>query len=330
MPIQVTIIGLGQIGASLGLALAGKKDLVYRVGHDRDLGIARRAQKMGALDRVEINLPRSVEKADLVILALPVDQIRETLEFIRQDLREDGVIMDTGPVKQIVAEWATELLPPKRHYIGLTPVINPQYLHEYGSGIEAAHADLFKHGLMVIVSPPGANSQAVKLAADLTRLIGAAPLFADLAEVDGLMASTHLMPQLAAAAILNATVGQPGWREGQKLVGRAYASVSDPVSYLDTPQTLARLAMLNQENALRALDGLIAALLNIRADIESNSESLLLDRLERARQGREKWWQERHSGEWSGDGAPQSLGSAETIGFIDRLVGTSWRKKAKK
>ena len=58
MTVQITIIGMGQIGTSLGLALSGKEDLLRRVGHDRDLSKARRAEKMGALDRVEINLPR--------------------------------------------------------------------------------------------------------------------------------------------------------------------------------------------------------------------------------------------------------------------------------
>ena len=37
MPVQITIIGLGQIGASMGLALAAHKDAILRVGHDKKL-----------------------------------------------------------------------------------------------------------------------------------------------------------------------------------------------------------------------------------------------------------------------------------------------------
>ena len=76
-----------------------------------------------------------------------------------------------------------------------------------------------KKGLIGIVSPPQTDSGAIKLAADLTRLVGADPLFADPVEVDGLMSATHLLPQLLAAALLNATIDQPGWREAQKLAG---------------------------------------------------------------------------------------------------------------
>ena len=87
MTVQLTIIGLGQIGTSVGLALAEESERIFRLGHDRELGAARRAEKMGALDKVSINLHSAVEEADLVLLALPVDQIKETLEFIREDLK---------------------------------------------------------------------------------------------------------------------------------------------------------------------------------------------------------------------------------------------------
>ncbi len=36
MTIQITILGLGQVGTSIGLALAEKKDAIVRVGNDRE------------------------------------------------------------------------------------------------------------------------------------------------------------------------------------------------------------------------------------------------------------------------------------------------------
>ena len=43
MAVQLTIVGLGQIGTSVGLALADQTELVYRRGHDREHSAARRA-----------------------------------------------------------------------------------------------------------------------------------------------------------------------------------------------------------------------------------------------------------------------------------------------
>ena len=41
---QITIIGLGQIGASVGLALEQYKSSLKRVGHDRKPDVAKSAQ----------------------------------------------------------------------------------------------------------------------------------------------------------------------------------------------------------------------------------------------------------------------------------------------
>ena len=326
--INITIVGLGQIGASIGLALAEHSEMFERVGHDLDLSIAKQAQKIGAIDRFAANLPSAASKADIVLLSLPMDQIKETIELIADDLREDVVMMDTGPVKEVVSAWAGEFLPEKRHYVGLTPVINPTYLHGLDSGIQAAHSDLFRDGMIAIVAPPRAPSEAIKLAADLTRLLGADPFFADPLEIDSLMAATHTLPQLMAAALLNATVDRPGWREARKVAGRAYAEVTSPISYFSEPKTLGKSATLNRESVIRTINGVIASLQSIRSDIEENDGGSLETRLERARKGRELWWKQRQAADWASEEIPSTTvpGGSE---FFGRLFGIRGKKKPK-
>jgi prephenate dehydrogenase len=329
MAVQITIIGLGQIGASIGLALKDRKDQLVRVGHDIELEISRQAEKLGAIDRADINLPHSVESADLVVLALPVDQLRETLQIIAPDLRENCVVVDTGPAKEAMAAWTAELLPESVHYVGLTPMINPAYLQDHDLGIKAARPDLFQGGLMAIVAPATADSAALKLAADLTRLLGAMPLFADPLEVDGLMAATHLLPQLMAAALLNATIDQPGWREGRKFAGRAYAETTAAAVLPGDAHSLAATALLNRDNTLRVLDTAIAALSAIRNDIDQDDEAALDERLKRARSGREAWWKGRQSKEWITETAP-GVDLPDMPGVVGRLFGIGKKPKTKK
>ncbi len=329
MTVQITIVGLGQIGTSVGLALAEHKDLVYRVGHDRDVGITKRAERVGALDKVMINLPSAVREADLVLLSLPMDQIRETIAIIAPDMKEGAVIMDTGPVKEVVASWAEEFLPEGSYYVGLTPVLNPTYLHGIDSGVDAAHPDLFRGGLMAIVSPHHTPSEAIKLAADLTRLLGADPLFADPLEMDGLMAVTHTLPQLMAAALLNATVDQPGWNEGRKVAGRSYAESTRSITHPTSSETLSAAALLNHENVLRVIDSLIASLQSIRNDIDSNNAEALEERLRRAREGWEKWWKQRQSANWIGEEIP-AVEMPKTSDWFGRLLGMGGRTKDEK
>ena len=128
MAIKITLIGLGKIGVSVGLALAKHTEQIYRVGHDRKPEHANLAKRLNAIDKVEYNLPASVANSDIVLLALPMDQVRDTLEVIAPDLREGAVVMDTVPVKQPVVQWVEELFKPDRYYVGLMPVINAKYL----------------------------------------------------------------------------------------------------------------------------------------------------------------------------------------------------------
>jgi prephenate dehydrogenase len=326
MTVKITIVGLGQIGASIGLALAEQKEIFQRIGHDRDRRISKAALKMGAVDRSEANLPSAVRDADIIMLALPMDQIKETLSIIAEDLREDVVVMDTGPVKEVVAAWVGELLPPKCHYVGLTPVLNPNYLLEAESGLESAHPDLFRGSLVGIVSLPRTPSDAIKLAADLTRLLGASPLFVDPMEIDSLMAATHILPQLMSASLLNATVDQPGWREARKVAGRAYAEVTSPTVQLSEPQALQTSVMLNRENVLRVMDSLAASLQAIRNDIVNEDSEALEARLDRARIGRELWWHQRQNPDWD-ESAAASAEIPTGPDLFGRLFGSRGKTK---
>ncbi len=182
--LQITIIGLGQIGASIGLALSGHKNLL-RVGHDKNTTTARTAQRIGAVDKIHHNLPNSVRKADIIILSLPYSEIEETMGYIKEDLMENAIILDTAPSKAATQRWMQKNLPPGRAYIGLAPAINPLYLDEKEKGINAARADLFEKSVTLIAAPPSTPRVAVQIATDLVLLYGSQPLFADIAEVDG-------------------------------------------------------------------------------------------------------------------------------------------------
>ena len=299
MTVQITIIGTGQIGASIGLALGVQKDLFLRVGHDKDTRLANRAKEMGALDRVDANLPHSVAQAEIVILALPFEQILDTLKFIAQDLKEDAIIMDTTPVKGDVLAWAKELLPPNRYFIGLTPVLNPIYLEIPGSGVEAAHADLFKNGLMAIISPQGVPAEAIKLAIDFSHILGAEHLFIDPVELDSMMAATHIPPQLIAAALLNTTVDQPGWYDARKLAGRPYAAATNSIAQFDDPNSLTSLSISTQTHLVRWIDALMDNFAVLRQQITSQDPEKLQELLNRASLGRKKWLKEKNTLSWA-------------------------------
>lgn len=119
--VKITIIGVGAIGTSLGLALKQTDDPPRLIAHDKDPLHTRQALKMGAFDKSEWNLINAVDNADLIVLALPADAVRPTLEAIAADLKPDAVLTDTLSTKADILQMATELLPPHRPFCRWTP-----------------------------------------------------------------------------------------------------------------------------------------------------------------------------------------------------------------
>lgn len=326
MAIQITFIGLGQIGASMGLALAPHKDKITRIGHDKDSNVENNALKKGVVDKIEHNLPRAVRDARLVVLSLPISEIRETLEFIAPDLKEGTVVLDTAPVKSDVAKWAKEILPEGCHYVGLLPAIGAEFLRDEKSGLDSARVDLFSKGIFLVSTLPDTPGEAVQLASDFVRLLDATPMLTDILESDGIVATVHLLPQLAAAALVNITVDQPGWLDARKIAGRPYVVTTESAARHDDVYSLYMLALQNRANVVRALDTLIAALRDMRDDIENGDEESLKDRLISARNGRENWMNERAAANWAEMQAEPSKFST----FNDRLFGSFFGKQTKK
>jgi prephenate dehydrogenase len=331
MTVKITIVGLGQIGASLGLALAKHKDQVTTLGHDKSPEIARKAQKQGAVESISYNLPASITGADVVVLALPFNEIYETLKMIAQDIRKDAVVMDTAPVKSKVAEWAKELLPPKCHYIGLTPALNPAYLEENTLGLNAARADLFQKGVIAVTAPQGTAEGALRLAADFVTLLGSEPFFADLAEVDGVMASVQLLPGLSAAALTETVTGQPGWSDIRKMAGKPFSAATQPLDGEEST-ALAEAILHNRLNTMRVLDGYIATLMSLQRNIAEENKKELQIRLERARRAHTQWQLERAKGDWQlvefgRQEMPKISGILkQQIGGLDRIFGRRDKK----
>ncbi|HEU0297339.1 MAG TPA: prephenate dehydrogenase/arogenate dehydrogenase family protein [Anaerolineales bacterium] len=312
MPVQITIIGLGQVGSSIGLALAGQPN-IKRVGHDTNFEVGRLAQKSGAVDEFKTNLPASVSEANVVILSLPFSEVRETLGYISQDLREGTVVLDTAPAKAIVTAWFQELIPQGRYYVGLAPAMGAGYLHGMDLGHQSARADLFAKGLFIVNAPHGTPGEAVKLATDLVSLLGAQALISDSVEADGLLASTHILPQLASAALLDATVDQPGWAEARKLAARPYATATAAAAYHDEAKSLSEAALVNRQNIVRVLDVYMASLQRLRDQIQEGDGKSVAEFLEDAVKARDRWLEERTRADW------QTIESTPVQSFGDKL-----------
>ena len=145
----VTIIGVGLLGASLGLAmkhhgLAARVNGVGRVGSPSN----QRALEIGAIDQAFTDPAAAVPESDLVILASNVGQFPALMAAIAPALKRGALVTDVGSTKQQVMKWAAKLLPGTVDFIGSHPMTGSEK-----RGPENARADLYRDALCLICPP---------------------------------------------------------------------------------------------------------------------------------------------------------------------------------
>ncbi len=301
MPIQITIIGLGQIGGSIGMALERSKTSLQRTGYDKNSSVSRAAESLGAVDQIK-GLTAAVREADIVLLCLPLSELRETVQKISLHLKKNALVIDTAPLKSPMVEWTKKYLSTGNSYIGLVPAVTIEALAGLETGFKAARPDLFKNTVMIVDAPPGTPAEVAQLTMNLVRMLGAKPMLTDMAESDGLMTTAHILPQLAAAVLLDATIDQPGWIEARKLAGRPFAGVTGGLAYYDDPASIEVAALANKTVVVHALDVMLASLKGLRDDLQNGDEKGIRDRLENAFEARERWLNERGAADWLKEG----------------------------
>jgi len=286
----IAIVGLGLVGTSIGLALTREKqDEFDIIGHDKDFGRARQVRKQGAVNKLDWNLVNACEKADMVIIATPLDGVRETLELTADYLKDGCVVMDTANLKGPVMGWAEEYLPDSVSFVGTNPIISPAE-----QGMEAAIPDLFQDALWCVFPAANATSEAVKLVADMIHLFGAKPYFLDPFEHDGLAAGMEHLPLLLSAALLRMTFGSDIWKELRKVAGAPYEATTllptyDARAYRD-------IFVHNRDNVLRWLDSYVEELGAFRELVAAGDPQGLTEAFDKAVDARILWLEQRKDG----------------------------------
>jgi prephenate dehydrogenase len=257
---RIAIIGLGLIGGSIGLALKKGKLDIEIVGHDKDLGVAGRALKRGAVDKTEWNLLNACDNAGLIVLALPLAAIANTLTALKLYVQPGVIITDTATSKVPVLECAQDL-PRGVEFVGGNPVIHAQRVVT-GRGIDAADAALLQGATYCLVPSVTASPQAIDTLTGFVNLLGAKSYFIEAAEHDGLMVGVQHFPAFLATAYAAAVIQSQGWRERGKLAGAAFRAATELAP--EDKQTAREEFFSHREDLTRWIDLTIAKLREMR------------------------------------------------------------------
>lgn len=297
MAIEIVVLGLNETGASIAKILTGMGEAVLVTGYDHDHALARTARKVGTVTRIAMRPEKAVGDADVVFMCLPVSHVKDMLTVIGPELKEDVIIIDTSWLKgNLFGEW-TANLPPNRHFVGATPGISPQAMIGAPAAAGEGNTELFKGGVMAMVFAPGTPEDKVEMVMKLVRMLGADPFFVDAGEVDGVMASVEALPAIMSMALVEMVSGLNGWKESQRMAGRAFNAVAGPLKELESDVFAADLN-LNQQNVLYRLDAVMARLQELRRLVADGNEEELAQRLDKVQVAYKDWLQIRTAANW--------------------------------
>lgn len=262
--LSITIIGLGLMGGSLALALHGRCKKLF--GIDKDDRTIEISRGLNIFDGVYTTYPEDFSTIDVIILAVPVLTIIETIREIPAIHKNKAIILDLGSTKSQIME-AMQELPGRFDPIGGHPMCGKEK-----STIQYAEPDLFNGANFVLTPLERTTHRAREIAEDIVKEIGAIPLWLDAKTNDKLTAVTSHLPYLMANALSGMTpieysdLAGTGFRSATRLSG---SSISMMVDILKT----------NRKNILESLKTFINRLESIYETLDQNDEALLVESL---------------------------------------------------
>lgn len=196
---RVAIVGAGQVGTMLGLALRAAADEV--VLSDRRAGAVRQSLARGAGER-EVSVEETAD-ADAVLLAVPVPEIVRVVEELGPKVKAGALILDTGSAKRAVVEAMRAHVPVEVHAVGGHPLAGSER-----SGPGGALPELLQ-GAAFALTPVRDDRDGLSRARALVEAAGSRPVVMDAELHDRVIAATSHAPHLVAAAVALASRDLP-------------------------------------------------------------------------------------------------------------------------
>lgn len=167
---NVTIIGLGLIGGSFGLALR-KYGLAERIyGVEASESNAQRALERGLVDEI-VEFERALEVADVIAIATPVDTIPQLAIKLLNRVGEQQIVLDMGSTKAELCELISQH-PRRSRFVAAHPMWGTEH-----SGPDAAVEGAFRGCNLVLCEVERSDAEAVKVVESIFETIGMSPMY---------------------------------------------------------------------------------------------------------------------------------------------------------
>jgi prephenate dehydrogenase len=280
---KVTLVGVGLLGGSLGMALRQRGLAEHVCGVVRRSAIIADCERLGAVDLATRNLGPAVRGADLVVLCSPIGQMGPLTQELIPYLEPDAVVTDVGSVKgTLVDELEAPIAKAGGHFIGSHPMAGSEK-----TGVQAARADLFEGALCAVTPTARSNAAALAQVQQLWAALGSRVLTLSPAQHDDLVSRSSHLPHVVAAALANYVLSPANPKEQAALCAGGFRDTTRIAS--GSPEMWRDIALANRENLARVLGVLIEDLQEFQRSLQQGDSKAVTEFFTSAKERRDAW-----------------------------------------
>jgi prephenate dehydrogenase len=282
---KITLIGVGLLGGSLGMALRQRRLARSVVGFVRRAASVAECEALGAVHLATLDLRRAVEGAELIVLCTPIAQMRPLVEQMLPWLKKGAIVTDVGSVKgSVVRELEVLLARAGADFVGSHPMAGAEKM-----GVAAAQAELFVGAVCVVTPTRRSNRAAVRKVAQLWKSVGASPLQLTPAAHDQFVSRSSHLPHVVAAQLARLVLSPAYSKEQALLCANGFRDTTRIAS--SSPEMWRDIALANRHNLSRALQTFTRGLQDFRRALSRGDAKAVASFFEQARARRELWSQ---------------------------------------
>lgn len=264
---KIGIVGLGLIGGSIAKAI--KQNTEHKVfGTDLLEPVIYKAILLEAID--ERLTDEMIGQCDLMILALYPGATVDYVKVHQKELKKGAVVIDCCGVKGSVCKEIQPLAEEQGFiYVGGHPMAGIEF-----SGFEHSQKNLFRHASMILTPQTGMEIQDMDSLKKLWVSLGFDHVqISTPEEHDRMIAFTSQLAHVVSSAYVKSptSLKHKGFSAG------SYKDLSRVAKLNETMWT--ELFLLNRDNLVEEIDGMIERLVQYRDAIKENKEKDLWDLL---------------------------------------------------
>jgi prephenate dehydrogenase len=286
---KITLIGVGLLGGSLGMALRQRRLAASVVGFVRRPASVSECESLGAVHLATLDLRRAVEGADLIVFCTPIAQMRPLGKQMLPWLKQGAIVTDVGSVKgSVVRDLEALVARAGAHFVGSHPMAGAERM-----GVAAARADLFVGAVCVITPTRKSNPAAVRKVEQLWESVGSGLLRLTPAAHDRFVSRSSHLPHVVAAQLARLILSPEHPKEQGMLCVNGFRDTTRIAS--SSPEMWRDIALANRQNLSRAIESFTQGLQDFRRMLRRGDAKAVASFFEQAKERRELWSQRANS-----------------------------------